>query len=213
MLFKEKSFWKAYILTLTQVLLTLLLSTIFYFLFVISIYKVQPFLEVIQNIQITGDVLAFSEQFSNNLYLYNGFVIQLFILLFGSIILISGLLSLFDYLILNQLKNKKFSKREWLFEWFRYSILGLLLLMLLHILLYNIINSFYLLIILSVTAFIYSYIIMLMSFKVNIWYGIKKTLLRAIFLIILYLLFVLLAILLIGLLKWFGMLIAFLLIK
>lgn len=212
MLFKEKYFWKAYALTMAQVLSLVILSGVLYLLFQISVSKVYPFMEVIQNIQLTGDVTAFSEQFANNFYLYRGFVVQLFVLMFGSIILLSGVLSLFDYMILNKLKNQNFSASKWLFEWFRYIILGLLLLMILHFLFYNVINNFYLLIALLVIAFIYSYIIILMSFKVNMLYGIKRTVLRSILLLIIYISFIFLAIVLTGLLKWFGALITFLLI-
>jgi hypothetical protein len=212
MLFKDKSFWKAYALTLAQAMSLILLSLILYLLYDRSMNHVYPFMQVLQNIQSSGNVTAYSNQFVSNLHLYHGFVIQLFALLFGAVILLLGLLSLFDYLILNQLKKHNFDAKEWLYEWFRYSSMGMLLLMLLHILLYNVTNSVYLLIALIITAFIYSYLIILMSFRINIWHSIKKTILRALILFIIYILFVFVLIVLVGLLKGFGALLGFLLV-
>lgn len=210
-IWKKSEFWKAYALTIVQVILVIVLFFIAYLLIVISMAGFNPFLDIISQIQTTGDVMPFADEFLENESLFINFITSLIAVVISFTILISGVLSLFDYLIINQLIKKPFNLKEWIFNWFNYSSMALLLLIVLSALLYNLNNMLLLMILQLISILIFCYLIVLMQFKKNLLYSIRKTIIPTLILLLFYVLLFLIALLLIGFLKWFGFLIGALL--
>lgn len=202
MILNDKNFWKAYIYTMLQVLSVFILSILAYLFIQGSMASVLPFLEVVDKIQSTGELN--SAQFWENMPLFNNFIIYLISIVLLYILLFSGVLSFFDILI----SGKKIICKEWLFEWFRYSCIYLLLLILIYTLLINLENMLLLAILIIILFFISSYTITIMHLKLSL----RSTILRALKLFLLYVVLFVIVILSLGLLKWIGVAISFLML-
>lgn len=204
---KDSGYWKAYALTIGQILSFIMLSFLAYFLIVLSMADVYPFLQIISQIQNTGDVTPFAEQFFQNKALFTNFIISLIAITLSYVIIVSGFLSLFDYLIMNQLKKSSFNVMEWLLSWFNHASLSLLLLILISVLFVSVVDYVLLAFFIFVAMLIYCYLIILMQFKKNILYAIRKTWARLLLLLLYYFMLFLITLLLIGWLKWAGFII------
>lgn len=211
MMNKQVNFWKAYLLTLAQVVIFIVLSFLAYLLIVMSMAVVYPFLQIISQIQSTGDVMPFADQFLANEALFTNFLASLIVIALSYTIIVSGILSLFDYLIMNRLKETSFKVKEWLFDWFNYASMALLLLMLVSVFFFAIGNVLWLALFVFVSLLLFCYLIVLMQFKKNLIYAIRKTWARALLLLLYYIILFLIVLLLIGLLKWAGFIIGILL--
>lgn len=198
----NKNFWKAYGLTLLQALLIIILSVAAYLLIYKSTANVYPLL---MDLQEMGQTNTIDNQLLNNLSLYNNFVFYLIAIILSYTLLVAGVLSLFDILIIKQLEHK--TLKDWLFEWFRYSEVSLLFLITIYTLFYNLTNMLYLTILVVLVSFIYCYTLILMQFNLSI----KNTILRALLLFVLYCVLFIISLVLIGLLKWYGFITVFLL--
>lgn len=202
LILNDKYFWKAYVYTILEVLLVIILTLAAYLFIQGSMASVLPFLEVVDKIQTDGELS--SAQFFENLPLFNNFIIYLISTVLLYILSISAVLSFFDMLI----QGKKITCKEWLFEWFRYSCINLLLLIIVYVLLINLENMVLLAILIIILFFISSYIITIMHLKLSL----RSTILRALKLFLLYVVLFVIVILSLGLLKWIGVAISFLML-
>lgn len=206
----KNNFWKAYGLTLLQILLVLVLSFLALILIAKNMEYVYPFISSLQEMQQTG---ILTDDLVDNMPLFESFILNLIILMLIYILLAAGVLSVFDILIRDQLtnkENKEFSWREWLlewlFEWFRYSALYMLLLIALYASFLLINHMIWLGLLLLVLSFAFCYIVLLMNLDLSL----RKTFIRAALLFMLYLLFLVAVIILIWLLKVLGLIISIL---
>ncbi len=183
---KRINFLKAYLLTFAQAILFIVLSFFAYLLIVMSMAEVYPFLQIISQIQSTGDVMPFADQFLANEALFTSFLASLIFIALSYTIIVSGVLSLFDYLIMNGLKETSFKLKEWLFGWFNYASMALLLLMLVSVFFFAIGNILWLAVFVFVSLLLFCYLIVLMQFKKNLVYAMRKTWARALLLLTYY---------------------------
>lgn len=200
-----KSFWKAYGLTLLQILSVIVISFLALILIAKNMEYVYPFINSLQQMQQTG---ILTDDLVDNMPLFESFIMNLIILMLIYMILVAGALSVFDILIRDQLENKEFSWKEWLFEWFRYSSLYMLLLIALYTSFLVINHMIWLGLVLLVLSFAFCYIVLLMHLHLSL----KRTIIRAILLFILYLLFSIVVVILIWLLKVSGVIISILIL-
>lgn len=208
---KDNGFLKAYALTIVQIILFVVLSFFTYMLIVMSMSSVYPFLQIISQIQNAADISGFVDPFFQNEVLFTNFIASLITIILSYTIIMSGILSFFDYLIINQLKKNTFKFKEWLLDWFNYASMALLLLIIFSVLFYTIENILLLTFLLFFAIIIFCYIVILMQFKKNLIYAIRKTILGALLLLLYYLILFLITLLFIGWFAWFGFLIGFLL--
>lgn len=206
----NKNFWKAYGLTVVQLIVTLLVIFSAYALIILSLSSTYPFMQVLENMQQSGSIDVFADQFIENQHLFSSFLISLIAIVLSYTIILSGVLSLFDYIILNKLQKTNFQIFVWMKEWFRYSSISLLLLILAYILVSFIDNIDILFIALYVLIFVFSYIILIMQSGQNIFYAIRKTIIRSLVIFFIYIVIFLFSVLLLSL-EWIGLLISFLL--
>ncbi|GIU69726.1 MAG: hypothetical protein KatS3mg002_0962 [Candidatus Woesearchaeota archaeon] len=210
--FRKKEFWKAYALTILELVVFLLISLAAYILILINMDSVYPFIQILYNInsysELPSDIV---NQFFDNTYLFNQFILFLITIVISYSIIISFILLLFDYLIMNLLLEKTFKIKEWLLHWYKYSSLTLLLLMIVSVLFYAINNILLLAFLLIIVFITYCYFIFLIHFGKNFVHLIKKTILRLFVLILCYIfLFVALLMIIYYTNNWIGFLISFL---